>query len=294
MSSNEEEVIETTTMAVTNGMSLSSYVIAIVVGGVIAAAYYYFVVLKNQKKDTSKNKSIKDVDIDDPMANNSVGINDIAYIASKLKPDSTPLDILLAVASSPESIEWGTKAHLKRQTIIQERLEEDKNHQQEKKKEGSSNKSSSSNSVFDLDDDGWADDDEDLDDEEAKEKAKLAKKAEEDKKKAREELKKVTEKPKYLLEGIDGVIGQQWVEATLAKAGAWPLPDMRFLDGMTFEYEGKQVSALDHPGLRRNLCHIAGRINSVRLNSHPELSKFGGGMKMARQGAHPFSVSADL
>lgn len=257
----------------TGSNGLSSYVIALVVGGLIAAAYYYYFVL-NKTKDAPK-KKLKDVDIDDPMASNTVGLKDITYIASKLKPDSTHLDILLAVASAPESIAWGVKAHLKRQKIVEDREEEDKKEEEQKKKDSSSNKSSSGNGMFDLDDDGWADDDEDMDDEEAKEKAKLAKKAEEEKRKAREQLKKVNEKPKYLLEGVDeGVIGQKWVEATLAKAGAWPPPDMRFLDGMTFEYEGKQVSPMDHPGLRRNLCHIAGRINSILLNSHPELCKF--------------------
>jgi hypothetical protein len=272
--SSTEEGVETDATAATENSGMSPYVIAIVVGGLIAAAYY-FLVLNKKKEDTTTKRKIKDVDIDDPVTSNTVGLQDITYIASKLKPDSTHLDILLAVASSPESIAWGVRAHLKRQQIVEERKEEDAKEALEKKKEDASNKSSSGENMFDLDDDGWADDVEDMEDDEAKEKAKLAKKAEEEKKKAREQLKKVNEKPKYVLEGLDeGVIGQQWVEATLSKSGAWPLPDMRFLDGMTFEYEGKQVSALDHPGLRRNLCHIAGRINSMLLNSHPELSKF--------------------
>lgn len=254
---------------------MSPYVIAIVVGGIIAAAYYYF--SKNKGNDTQQKqqqRNLKDVDIDDPVASNTVGLKDISYIASKLNPDSTHLDILLAVASTPESIAWGVRALEKRQQIMEDRMKDDEKEAQEKKKESSSNKSSSGDSMFDLGDEGWADDDDETEDDEAKEKAKLAKQAEEDKKKAREQLKKVNEKPTFVLEGLDdGVIGQKWVEKVLSKSGAWPPPDMRFLDGMTFDYEGKQVAALDHPGLRRNLCHIAGRINSVSLNSHPELSK---------------------
>jgi hypothetical protein len=200
-------------------------------------------------------------------------MKDITYIASKLKPDSTHLDILLAVASSPESILWGTRAHLRKEKLKADRLEEEKKGKAEKKLD-SSKKTDSSNNMFELDDDGWADEDDDMD-EEAKEKAKLAKQAEEEKKKSREELKQASGKTKIALEGIDeGVIGQLWVEKTLGAAGAWPLPDLRFLEDETFEYDGKQVSALDHPGLRRNLCHIAGRINSVSLNSHPELRTY--------------------
>ena len=114
-------------------------------------------------------------------------------------------------------------------------------------------------------------DDDDLDDE-AKQKAQLAKKALEEKQKFGEELARATGKVKVPLEGIDeGVIGHEWVEKSLAKVGAWPPEDLRFLKDMTFEYEGKQVSALDHPGLRRNLRFVAGRLNSLALNSHPEL-----------------------
>jgi hypothetical protein len=156
--------------------------------------------------------------------------------------------------------------------MIEERKEEEK--KEEAEKNASTKKSSSNNNMFELDDDGWADEDDDMD-EEAKEKAKIAKEAEEQKKKDREQLKAATGKTKIPLEGIDeGVIGQKWVERTLGKIGSWPPQDLRFLKDMTFEYEGKQVSALDHPGLRRNLCHIAGRIGSITLNSHPELCKY--------------------
>jgi hypothetical protein len=77
------------------------------------------------------------------------------------------------------------------------------------------------------------------------------------------------------LEGIDdGVLGQKWVMKTLESNGSWPPKDLSFLKDMKFDYKGKKVAALDHPGLVRNLCMTAGRINSRMLNTHPELSKF--------------------
>jgi hypothetical protein len=254
-----------------DGSSANLYVIVIIIAALAAAAAYYFLVV--QKKDSGKKNNVtKDVDVDEAVATNTVGLKDIGYIASKLSPDSTHLDVLFAVASTPESIMWGTKAYLKKEKFKQDRLEEEKKEGEENKK-SSSKASSSSGNMFELDDDGWADEADDMD-EEAKEKAKLAKEAEEQKQKEREQLKQATGKVKILLEDLDeGVIGQKWVESTLEKAGAWPPPDLRFLKDMTFEYDGKQLSALDHPGLRRNLCHIAGRIHSIALNSHPDLSK---------------------
>jgi hypothetical protein len=255
------------------GNNVMMYAIIFMLVALAGAAAYYFLVFQ-KKNGSEKNKSKKDVDVDEAVATNSVGLQDISYIASKLSPDSTHLDVLLAVATSPESIAWGTKAYLRREKIKKERLDEEKKEKEENKKLSSSKASSSSGNMFELDDEGWAEDDDDMDDE-AKEKAKLAKEAEEQKKKEREELKQASGKVKIPLEDLDeGVIGQKWVEATLEKAGAWPLPDLRFVKEMTFEYEGKKVSAMDHPGVRRNLCHIAGRINSIALNSHPDLRKF--------------------
>jgi hypothetical protein len=70
-------------------------------------------------------------------------------------------------------------------------------------------------------------------------------------------------------------LGQEWVEATLSKAKVWPPEDIGLLKDATFDYKGKQVSAMDHPGLRRNLCMTVGRLNSQMLNSHPELLEAG-------------------
>ena len=174
--SGSEEAGATGEPAMEETASNSPYVIAIVVGGIIALAYYFLVMKK--KEDGSKKNRGKNVDVDETMATNSVGMKDITYIASKLKPDSTHMDILLAVASSPESIMWGTRAHLRKEKLKADRLEEDKKEKAESKLDATK-KTDSNNNMFELDDDGWADEDEDMD-EEAKEKAKLAKKAEED------------------------------------------------------------------------------------------------------------------
>jgi len=238
----------------------------VLVGIVAAIAYYLFFKKKVEKKRGS------DVDLDETLSTNTVGLADVTYIASKLAPDSDPLDVLLAVASTPESIVWSTKTLANRAKIIAKRVEGDK--EEEAKKKAASNKSNNEK-LFQLDDDGWADEDED--DEETKIKAKLANQSLEEKQKLDNEVAKASGKVKILIEGMDeGVVGQEWVEKALEKVGAWPLEDLRFLKDMTFEHKGKQVSAMDHPGLRRNLCFVAGRLNSMSLNTHPELLEAAG------------------
>ena len=206
---------------------------------------------------------------DDPLAARTIGLEDVAYLAEQLTPDSDFFNVLWAVASTPENILFGIAGYEARQALIAEREKEAREAQASSKKK----KSTSASLAFDLDDEGWADDAED-DDEQAKEKAKLAAMAEEEKQKAREQLQKATGKAKVLLEGYDeGVIGQNWVEKTLASKGAWPPKDLGILQNQTFEYDGKELGPLDHPGLRRNICMIMGRMHSVMLNSHPELCK---------------------
>eukprot|EP00536_Pseudo-nitzschia_multiseries_P013975 jgi/Psemu1/327387/estExt_fgenesh1_pg.C_6390002 len=258
MSAEGEDVVETSS-------KVGLYAL-VLVGIVAATAYYLFF----NKKEEEKEKRGKAVDVDETLATNTVGLEDITYIVSKLTPESDQLDVLLAVASTPESIAWSTKSLAARKKLIEQRLEDDK---EEEKKKMTVAKKSSNNDVMDLGDD-WADEDEDDDDldEETKRKAKLAKAALEEKQKFGEELAKATGKVKIPIEGIDdGVLGQSWVEKTLATSGAWSPPDLRFLKDMTFDYEGKKVSAMEHPALRRNLCFISARLNSLALNSHPEL-----------------------
>ena len=121
--------------------------------------------------------------------------------------------------------------------------------------------------------DNWDDDDGD-EDEAAKQAALAAKRAEEEQKLQLEQLKKATGQVKDPLEGIDdGVLGQDWVRRTLEEKGHWPPKDLSFLNDEKFDYKGKMVAALDHPGLQRNIQMTMGRINSRMLNTHPELCK---------------------
>mmetsp|Transcript_106816 Transcript_106816/g.299036 ORF Transcript_106816/g.299036 Transcript_106816/m.299036 type:complete len:549 (-) Transcript_106816:49-1695(-) len=233
------------------------FVLVAIIGG----AAYYFLGDKLFKKEKKKAA----VEVDDIASSNTVGLQDITYLASVLSPTSTHLDILMAVASTPENITYGLKAYQRKEQVRKERIQEDL--EEAKKKKASGPKATApTDAMFSLDDEGWADDDDD------DEKAKAAAKAEEEKQKEREQLQKAVGKEKVKLEGLDeGVIGQKWVENVLAGNGVWPPKDLGFLKGKTFDYEGKKVSALDHPGLRRNLCMITGRLNSVMLNSHQEL-----------------------
>mmetsp|Transcript_35468 Transcript_35468/g.85825 ORF Transcript_35468/g.85825 Transcript_35468/m.85825 type:complete len:535 (-) Transcript_35468:115-1719(-) len=245
---------------------------------VAAAAYYYFSVVRPQQiADKKKSDRGKNVDVDETLSTNSVGLEDITYVVSKLSPNCTYLDVLLAIASSPESVVFGTKTHLRKLKMVSDRKEQDEKEEKElrKKGSGSGNDNGADDTGFNLDDDGWADDDEEDDeniDEETKTKLKLAKQAEEEKAKAREELNKTTGKVKVPLEDVDDdVLGMVWVEKTLKAKGVWPPKDMKFLKDMKFDYEGTDHTALDHPGLHRNMLHLYGRIYSNVLNGHPEL-----------------------
>ena len=247
--------------------SMPSMAIGILLFVIAAAGYYYYAFVMNKKKKPT-------VEIDETMATNTVSLKDVNYLASRLSPDSSHMDVLLAVASCPDSIKYGLKHHEAKEKTRADRIAQDK---EEQANEKMNVKSAANENLFDVDDEGWADED-DMDDE-SKRKLELEKKAEEQKKKDLEQLNKATGKFKILLEGIDaGVIGQQWVEKTLASNGAWPPKDLRFLSGEKFDYNGKMVSALEHPGLRRNICMMMGRINSLMLNTHPELCKFIGMM----------------
>jgi len=112
-------------------------------------------------------------------------------------------------------------------------------------------------------DGAWGDEDEDDDN------VKANKKRQEEKEKLAEEVARASGKSDHMsimknvkVEGIDeGVLGQKWVENTLAGTGNWP--------------PKSGLSALDdldsNPALRRNLCMTMGRIHSQFLNTNPEL-----------------------
>ncbi len=135
-------------------------------------------------------------------------------------------------------------------------------------KDASGSTSASADGDFDLDG-AWGDDDEDDDN------VKANKKRQEEKEKLAEEVARASGKSKsdhmikqIRVEGIDdGVIGQQWVENTLAGLGHWPpKSDLSVLESELDDLEG-------NPAVRRNLCMTMGRIHSQHLNSNPELRK---------------------
>lgn len=190
---------------------------------------------------------------------------DAAYLVNCLRPDSTPLDILYAIATTPDTVAISSK-----QLALGQELREKKiAHLKEKENE------ESHKSMDDLfDDDGWAEDDED------DPAAAAAKKAKEEKEKEAKSLAKATGKDvtdfeKMKLEGVDdGVLGQQWVMTNLTKMGVWPPPsfDKSVVRDRKFSVDGgKIVGPMDHPGAQRNLIMTMGRLNAKQLNTHPEL-----------------------
>jgi hypothetical protein len=261
-----EEIADEVAADVSGGGMLMPLVVVLIAGCV--AVYFYL--QKKKKMELEEEKKRKKAASEAPVnLSNTVGLKDIAFLADQLGPDSTHMDVLWAVASTPETIEWGLQFYKAQEIIREERRQQD----EEESKNPSSKKPAKTN-LFELDEDGWADE-EDEQDEEAKRKAKLAKDEEEQAKSDRENLQKASGTIRPLLEGMDdGVIGQKWVEKTLASVKAWPPKDLKFFGKRTFEYNGRQVSPLDHPGLRRNICMVTGRMHSIVLNSHPELGKF--------------------
>ena len=276
-----EEIAEEMAAASGGGM-LMPFVVVLIAGCV--AAYFYLQQQQQKKKELEEEAKKKKESKAPVNASNTISLKDIAYLADQLGPDSTHMDVLWAVASTPETIEWGLQFYNAQEIIREERREQDK----EESENPDSKKAAAVANLFDLDEDGWADED-DEEDEEAKRKAKLAKDAEEQEKLTREDLQKASgKKARPMLEGFDdGVIGQKWVETTLASVKAWPPKDLGFFGERTFEYDGKQVSPLDHPGLRRNICMITGRLHSIVLNSHPELCKCGDIAAIAEKGNQP-------
>ena len=209
--------------------------------------------------------SKKEPEVKATLDSNTVSLEDLGYLGKVLSPNSTHFDILLALASTPENIQWAQESIDKIEKQRAEAIEAMKSAKPESKKE--------TMTFDDLGDQGW-DDEDDEEDESAKQAAMLAKKAEEEKQQRLEQLKKASGQVKEPMEGIDeGVIGQQWVLKTLQGKGHWPPKDLSFLSNMKFDYKGKKVSALEHPGLQRNIQMTMGRINSRMLNTHPELCK---------------------
>ena len=200
---------------------------------------------------------------------NKVQLNpaeDARYLVNCLRPTSTPLEILYAIASTPDNVALTSK-HL---ALAQDLREKKIFHLKEKENEASHK---SMDDLFDDDDGGWAEED---DNDPA---AAAAKKAKEEKEKEAKQLAKATGKDvtdftKVPLEGIDeGVLGQQWVMQNLTKMGVWPPPtiDQTIVKDKKISNDGTIVSAMDHPAVQRNLIMTMGRLNAKNLNTHPDL-----------------------
>jgi len=184
----------------------------------------------------------------------SVAAADTAYVAATLSPESTHMDILFCIATTPENIH-----------TTEEALEIIETLKKEKQAKLSQEGKKPTTNTFDLDGDGW-------DDEEDDDATKKAKQEEASKLKAQEQLAEAQGGGNIPMEGFDdGVLGQKWVENTLEAKGHWPPKDLSFLSTKTFSYKGKVVGALEHPAIRRNLCFTMGRLDSVALNTHGEL-----------------------
>lgn len=202
------------------------------------------------------------------FAKNSVAGEDIQYLATKLGPDSTHWEILYYIATTPESIQMTANGMEKIEQIRANKLAKIKKEEEESKK----------GNLIALDDDGgWASDD-DNQTEEEKAAAEAYKKQEQDELKRKEKLNstmgKEVDPSSIMLEGIDkDVIGQEWVQSKLEALKVWPpkLPK----DAGTFKDEktGKVVGPLEHPAVKKNILMTMGRLNSVVLNTHPEIIK---------------------
>mmetsp|Transcript_3106 Transcript_3106/g.4375 ORF Transcript_3106/g.4375 Transcript_3106/m.4375 type:complete len:432 (+) Transcript_3106:131-1426(+) len=231
--------------------------------GMFVAIIVYTIRYVTQSEQQQKKKAF----------DNSVAGSDASYLASHLSPDSTHFDVLFYVATTPENIEIAADALKKAEELRKKRLD----YLNPKKVGGNSTHDDSS---FDLNGD-WGDEDDENETEEQKAAKILAKKSEEDKAFLRKQVMEATgndqDGKNLRIEGIDdGVLGQKWVETILKKSGNWP--PKQFLAGkenMTFsnmDNKGYALTAMDHPAVRRNLCMTTGRVNSVLLNTHPELS----------------------
>lgn len=245
--------------------------LSVIIGFIVIAIYFIKSSPKVQKviatktgKDTAtKKKGVNKQVVLDAKA-------DATHLINALRPNSEPLEILYAIATSPDTVAITSK-HV-------ELAEELRTKKRDHLAKEASNKDTHK-SMDDLfgDDDGWAEDDED------DPAAAAAKKAREEKKKEEARLAKATGKDvtdftKVKLEGVDdGVLGQEWVVTNLTKMGSWPPPKFNesSLSSRKFSIDGKVVGPLDHPGVKRALVMTMGRLNAKQLNTHPELTTAG-------------------
>lgn len=206
---------------------------------------------------SSSSSSSAAVETPTSLAAKLVGFNkEIAYLADQLSPTTKdPMNVLWAVATTPEMIHYGLETYSVREQLVQQRQANAK----------ANKPAASTTSIDDVESlSKLVTDHATLNETDLNVKTTTAPTSAHPNQKQEAET--------MLLEGIDdGVIGQEWVERTLAASGIWPPNDWGLLQNRTFDYNGTQVGPLDHPGIRRNICMMLGRLNTTMLNSHPEL-----------------------
>ena len=212
----------------------------------------------NNNKNNNKNSLHNPLRISEMNATSTVSLEDLLYLSQQLSPQSNHYQVLATVLSTPEMIQQSLQQYQHVQYLRQQRIEQQ---QQELSKKKNNDDDYSFEEL--MNQGGWADDDEDNDNQQQNDK-------EQDKERIDKATGKITEK----MEGIDpGVLGQEWVEQTLAQKQLWPpTPLTQFL---TTQKDTSPLSPLDHPGLRRNLCMTMARLHSHYLNTNPELLQAG-------------------
>ena len=172
---------------------------------------------------------------------------DAKHLVNQLRPNMTALDILYAIACTPDMLKVTQKALELREEAKEKKLNA----------LASKNKEASMEDLL-ADDDGWAEEDDDP-------ATAAAKKAAEQKEKEAKQLADATGKtdPTLIkLEGVDdGVLGAQWVEEQCTKMKCWPPPSFK--------------GDLSDPAVKRNLLMTMGRLHAKQLNTHPELLEAG-------------------
>ena len=242
------------------------------IGGV---AYYYH--SQKSKKDKEKDGKSSNAPPFGPIP-----MDDFVTAFNRLRPDSTHMDILLAVIC--------TKSVLDRATEEIDKVEE----LRERRKKQIVEEEKSKKGALDFDDlvnaGGWGDENEDdeANDEEGEysEAVNAIKRAKEEERRKEAELdrlRKATGKTLPPMEGLDkGVLGQEWVVRILKENDAWP-PHLGEFGNEVFDYKPanrgrrslQKLKPLDHPAFRRCLCMTMGRLHSSKLNGHPQLVEAG-------------------
>lgn len=228
--------------------------------------------LRTQTPSTdTKSKSLtKDPSPESLQPNNEC----VTYVAQHLRPDSSHMELLFYVATTPKQIRWGLDGCHKEREWKHKRTQYLK---EQKQKDGG----------FDLNgmwDDGMEDDDvhKGIEIENEKELLKRQMNTAAD----GNELTISNIK----LEGVDDhVLGIEWIKSILREQKQWPpsflttneeLAKMRFIlstssNNNNEEEQTKLRKAINHEGVMRNLCMTMGRLNALVISNHPKLRAAG-------------------